>query len=62
MVDTGQAEGEEERKRLECTGQLNGSCADLVSENECERGDTGQEGKTKKRLGAAPAHAGHKDG
>ena len=38
MVDTGQAEDEEERKRLECMWQLNDGCADLVGENERERG------------------------
>ena len=38
MVGTGQEEGEEECKRLECMGQLNGGCADLAGENERERG------------------------
>jgi hypothetical protein len=62
MVDTGQAEGEEERNRLECMGQLNGGCADLVGENERERGETCQERETKQCLRAESAHAGHSHG
>lgn len=33
MVETGQGQGEEERERLECMGELNG-CAGLADENE----------------------------